>query len=51
MDDNEVELNPQELLEQHISKLYCEYHPPHLNTVSEEIRAKEHEITRVSGVF
>ena len=51
MNDEEVELNPQELLEQHLSKLYCEYNPIHRGIVSRELMHYEQDITRVSGVF
>ena len=51
MNDEEVELNPQELLEQHLSKLYCEYNPIHRGIVSRELMHYEQDITRASGVF
>ena len=51
MDDDEVELNPQELLEKHISSLYCEYNPPHLGMVSQALLNREHDINRIAGPF
>ena len=51
MDDNEVELNPQQLLEQHISRLYCEYNPPHRGAVCHALLSREREINRIAGPF
>ena len=51
LDDGEVELNPQELLERHISRLYCEYNPAYRGAVSHAVRSKERDIRRRLGTF